>query len=986
MRSPPTGTRVSPAAKGLPIPYPVFPLYLLFTISGSIGLVYESLWARYLKLFLGHSAYGQILTLCIYMGSLGIGSFLGAAIARRSRSPLYVYAGIQLIAGIGGLCFHGCYVAAADAFYGWEVLRHFGPAGITAAKVLVSVLLTSPVAILLGMTFPCLAIALMRLRGDDGRSSLPMLYFVNSLGAAAGILAASYILIASLGTAGTLRAAGIANLLLALGFFAAARSVSRQTQTLQDIGLTPTQPPGADEQPHDEHGVWFWLVVAALTGFSSFVYEVSWIRLLSLVLGSATHSFDIMVSAFILGLAFGGLYSRRLIARSHSLPLALAMVQVAMGVCAILTIYCYKPLFVAMNHSHLLFSRDDTGYVLLGMYKYLLCLLTMFPACFCAGMTLPLVTCYLTHRTGNEMYTGTVYGWNTVGAILGAALGGLVMLPVLQLRMTVAAAAFVDMMLGAAILLRIRARTRSHALAWGAAVLALAPLMFFRFESDVLVAGQYRHRASFAPREGTVVRDGATATISFQRSDSSLTLKSNGKVDASLAPLIKGERRDDEYTQAALAFVPMSLMDTAYTAAMIGFGSGMTAHHLLGDDRLRRLDIVEIEREVPRVARGFHPYNRRAYEDNRATLVIDDAKSFFHVTSARYDLIISEPTNPWVSGVAGLFTREFYARIGEFLHDDGLLIQWVHQYDFNTSLLLTIFKALEEHFPRWQVFAVPGGSDLIIAAWRGAPRPMEWARLDTMPQFRADLDFLGVEAALFGQRNYILSNKSLAPLLDSAAPNSDYIPLVENGAEKALFLDSYVDLFEPFIDNCVYYQEILEPESFAAPLRSIRAARAGEPFDTVSAGLVLARLEQVADTTDWDWLDSAFYQTVYDYAGGAAWLDIALVERYRDIVYTGLPPLDVQYRFKLVDFVSRGMHAQAAAVVSAMLNDYPRAAAGAPLIRTMAIEAYRSGDARLFSRVYEVFARANTELSVTERRFMLALREGMTTHVTHPDS
>jgi hypothetical protein len=299
----------------------------------------------------------------------------------------------------------------------------------------------------------------------------------------------------------------------------------------------------------------------------------------------------------------------------------------------------------------------------------------------------------------------------------------------------------------------------------------------------------------------------------------------------------------------------------------------------------------------------------------------------------------------------------------------------MHLYDFNTPLLLTILKALQEHFPHWQVYTVAqGSSDIVIVAWRGTPRAMDWSRLAGMPSFRADLDFLGVDAETFGLRNYVFSGRTLAPLLDSVAPNSDFVPLVENGAEKAFFLDTRVDLLEPFTDNRVFYQEVLEPEAFAPALERIRAARAAQPFDTASARMLLARLAQAGDTTDWDWLDSAFFCTAYDYAGTPAWRGVELVDRYRDIVYAGVPPRKVQDRFRLIDFASRGMHEQAAEVVSTMLYTYPRSEAGATLITTMAVEALRSGNAELFSSVYEIFARGNTELTATERRLLSALR------------
>jgi hypothetical protein len=375
------------------------------------------------------------------------------------------------------------------------------------------------------------------------------------------------------------------------------------------------------------------------------------------------------------------------------------------------------------------------------------------------------------------------------------------------------------------------------------------------------------------------------------------------------------------------------------------------------------------------MAQGFRPYNERAYGDPRMRLVIDDARTFFHATGARYDLIISEPSNPWVSGVSGLFTREFYSRIKTFLHDDGILVQWMHLYEFNSELMLTIIAALNEHFPGIQIYRVPQGSDIVIVAWRGKQRTMDWAPVAGPGPVREDMSALGVQPEFFGLRNYQLSALTLAPLLRMSKSNSDFIPLVDNGAEKAFFMEDWVDLFAPFVDNCVLYQEVLEPAVCGPALTAIREANAAKPQDTVTCRELLAEFAGAGDTTAWGWLDSTFYYAAYDFAGSPAWTTMEIVNRYRDLVYAGVPPYAAQLRFKLIDFASRGMHPEAAGIVQEMIRSYPLAEASVTVIRTMAIEALRSDDRLLFGKVYDRYVYANADISSVEYQLLSALRD-----------
>jgi len=364
----------------------LFAIYLLFALSGFVALIYEGIWARYLKLFLGHSSYGQILTLCIFMGGMGIGALLAARYTKSIKNPFLTYALIELFIGLGGYFYHDLYTLGTQAFY--NNAAGLSPFAAEWLKVIIAVLITAPMAILLGSTFPLLGVAMIRISRDGGLSAFPLLYFTNSIGAAVGILLASYILIPQLGTEGSLHLAALGNVIIALGFFLIGKKLwAELNQTGERYSHVENPPPLHIAQPDSPAhelalSAKLFLAISLLTGFASFIYEISWIRLLSLLLGASTHSFDIMVSAFVLGLACGGLAAKKLLQKTKHVVMLLAIAQLVMGAFALTSIYFYEFAFSTMEHSKEYLDKTDDGYLLFSLLKYGLSLFLMFPTTF----------------------------------------------------------------------------------------------------------------------------------------------------------------------------------------------------------------------------------------------------------------------------------------------------------------------------------------------------------------------------------------------------------------------------------------------------------------------------------------------------------------------------------------------------------------------------------------------------------------------------
>ena len=751
--------------------------YVLFTASGFAGLIYESIWTQYLKLFLGHAAYAQSLVLAVFMGGMAAGAAFCARRSARLANPLAAYALVEAVVGLAALAFHPAFVALTDWSYASLLPAAGGEWLALAAKLGVACLLILPQSVLLGMTFPLMSAGLARAHPAAAGESVAMLYFTNSLGAAAGVLVSGFVLIAWAGLPGTLHTAGALNLLIAAAVWLLAR---------------PARHAVLEKSPHREPTANLLLAVAFFTGLASFVYEISWIRMLSLVLGASTHSFELMLSTFILGLALGGLAVRRRAVAAADPARALAWVQLAMALAALATLPLYDLSFSMMEGLMGGLARSETGYLLFNVAGAAIAALVMLPATFCAGMTLPLLTAALLRRGAGEAAIGQVYAANTLGAIAGVVFAVHAGLPLLGLKGTLIAGSLVDAALGLLLLASFSSRKAFSYVAVGCAAVFLAATLGFELDANKMTAGVFRHGELAASREAEVLfkKDGKTATVHLVKYPEATSLRTNGKSDGSINLDPAGERGSDEITMVLTGALPLALAPGTKSVAVIGIGTGLTTHTLLQSLSIERVETVEIEAAMAEASRRFSPRNGGAFADPRSSILIDDAKSFFSTHARRYDLIISEPSNPWVSGVASLFTREFYRRIRAHLNPGGLLVQWFQLYEIDASLVATVMRALGEEFPHYAVFAASDHDLLIVAGDSPVPLPAQ-AEVFEHPGLAKELWTVHVLSVGDLDARYLGGRSTLEPLFASYGmpANSDYAPVLDLNAARHRFTE-----------------------------------------------------------------------------------------------------------------------------------------------------------------------------------------------------
>ncbi len=762
--------------------------FVIFALSGAAGLIYQSIWSQYLGLYLGHAAYAQSLVLAIFMGGMAIGAWWASRRSLRWRNLLRAYAIIELVIGLAAALFHPIYLGVTGFAYDSAFASLPAGWGVQAFKWGSGALLILPQSILLGTTFPLMSNGLMRrLRTGDG-AILGGLYFTNSMGAAIGALVATFVLLPAVGLPGAMRFGAALNLVVAV----AAWLLGRASE--QPLAI------GSNETPQQRLGIARLLLGAAfITGATSFVYEIGWVRMLSLAFGSTVHAFELMLAAFIGGLACGGWWIRKRI-DGYALPIRVGgWVQIAMGVAALASLMLYDRSFDWVAWFMRALSRSDGGYTLYNAVTASVSILMMAPAAFFAGMTLPLFTHALIRHGGGEAAVGRIYAANTVGAIVGVFAAVHLLVPVLGLKLAMIIAAGGDLVLGLVLLRHTSTAARQAdwrylgALAGCGAALALT-LLFARFDRNAMSEGVYRSGIARRPADTVKVlyyRDGKTASIAARLfKDGSVAIGTNGKVDATINMAPDGQPSGDELTMTMLGALPLLHHANPRTAAVIGFGSGLTTHTLLGDPRLQAVDTIEIEPAMIEGARVFGQRVGRAFDDPRSHLHIEDAKTWFAANRKRYDIIVAEPSNPWVSGVASLFSAEFYRFVPRHLQPGGLFVQWIQLYEIDDELVAAVANTLASAFTDYRVYLSNNTDMLIVARADGSIGELDASVLAT-PALRPELEHVGIATAQDVLAHQLGDRATLQPLFAalSARRTSDFFPILSLEAPRARFAD-----------------------------------------------------------------------------------------------------------------------------------------------------------------------------------------------------
>ena len=726
-------------ARGLP---------LLVAASGGAALVYESLWMRSFGLIFGNTTDAVAMVLAVFMGGLALGSALAAR--RPSADPLRAYALVELAIG-GAALLTLPLLRALPWAYGTLVAQAGleGPVEAAGRVALASVVLL-PATVLLGMTVP-LAVEVLARAGRPVRASFGRLYLLNTLGGAAGVALAPFLLVPLLGVRGTLVAAAAGSLLVggrALHWrrVSGALATSAVSEARDETAVTPTTSPSPTESTHPHRLV---AGLALASGAATFGVEVLWTRSYALVIGSSVYAFNLMLLAVLLGIAGGAALYGRVRAgitrprRAIGLLFATAAVAVLVGqwVIGVLPVVYLAALDVL-----------PVSFAVHQLVGLVLCLGTMLPVTLVLGLTFPLLMHLADAGPGSaQEASGRLYAWNTAGAIAGALAADLVLVPRLGLQPPYLA--FAALLLGGgtwALAAAAGWRPIPRGLVPAGLVVALfaAAPWWTPWDPVLMSSGVHRYGLEWRDRldsafglgdwlreqrELVFYEEGAEAVVAVSETAGGRRFLSvNGKTDA-------GSGAQDVLTQKFIAHVPMLLHPSPRRVLVIGWGSGATVSSAALHPAVEEIECVEIEPAVFRAAPLFAELGGAVLDDPRFSIAFRDGRN--HLLRAResWDVIVSEPSNPWISGVSNLFTREFYEVVLGHLAPGGVFGQWFHYYNLDASDVRVEVKTFYTVFPHVSLWLVPPfttadgtkslGADMLLVG-SGEPHALDWSRLE----------------------------------------------------------------------------------------------------------------------------------------------------------------------------------------------------------------------------------------------------------------
>lgn len=518
----------------------------------------------------------------------------------------------------------------------------------------------------------------------------------------------------------------------------------------------------------------------ALSGSAALIYEVAWTRSLQLVLGTTVYAVSTMLTAFMAGLAIGAWIIGRYADRIKNLPLAFCLIEAGIGIYGVLIIFIFNALpylFLNIYHTfHVSFSA-------FGFLQFLVCFGVMLIPTMLMGGTFPIVSKIYAkemEKLGRDI--GTTYSVDTLGAVLGSFAAGFALIPLIGLRNTIMFAALINIFVSIFVFTFFRIK-RKLVIASIVLLFALSTLTVPGYDEKALNLGLYQRASSFESEEDfrnvigdmklLYCEDGLYGTVSVTEHgpDGLRCLRINGKPDASTAIY-------DMPTQLLLGYVPLFLHDQPESVLNIGLGGGFTLG-AISNFEVKKIDVVEIDELVIEAEKYFSDYNGNVLEDERVNVILADARNYLFLSDEKYDVIISEPSDPWISGsCSNLFTKEFFELAREHLNEDGIFVQWIPSYGISFSdfrILLNTFVQEYDYTTFWT-----SGDILFLGS--ESPMEVDGTRLDNFfsnVEIFRDMEGIGIENADAFLSRFIMNDYKARRLAQGASINTDDKPILE---------------------------------------------------------------------------------------------------------------------------------------------------------------------------------------------------------------
>lgn len=821
----------------------------LFVFSGLTGLAYEIIWFKRFSVVWGNSALAQAAVVASFLLGIGLGARWLGSLADRVRNPLRWYGLAEAAIGILGLLIPLEIARLLQFAPALDSRLADQPLALSLVRCGLTFLVIGPPCILMGGTLPLL-IRQFAKPAIHVSNSTGWFYAINTLGAAAGCSLTGFVVLPRIGLFWSNALA--AGLNLAIGIAAVILS-----KTSPSSEAPRSRPDAADENKSGAICLPSEMVylAAAITGGAALMLQVVWTRQLALILGGSTYAFSAMLCVFLAGIGIGSLLFQRWLQKFEDglTVTALVLLVIALGVWIgqwlIWHLTIASGLVAPLRSSPLVNDLFCLGVSLV---------IELIPT-IGMGALLPLLVQFAPpHKNGVGSRVGTVYAVNTSGSILGAVLTPLVLVPGLGVSMTTLIAVAFYLAVALLILLQ-RPKRDVFLLSYGIVCVLLLVLLAATSISPLIGSyGMYLYGFQPAAQAGAKMaffKEGVTCNVLVVKKDGHTSLRVNGKVDAS--------NSGDMETQLGLAYFPRFLRPTAQKVLVIGFGSGSTSGASLLFPNTQ-VTCCDIEPAVFEASACFADVNHSPERSGKFSIVFDDARAFLQRTTQRYDLIVSEPSNPWISGVSNLFTSEYFRMARQRLNPQGVLAQWIQGYSLSAADFALVVRTAMREFPQARLYWINEYDTLLMAS----DSPIELTRenlraaqalVDGSSPIQQDLKkyFGTVDVTTLLLTHHILDEAGLQKLVQwdgSRAINTDDNLRLEFNAPRRMFgggdTSGIVQLILNSVNSKWYpaaFAEIVLPEKQVNAFRVLSAIFSRNEHPELALEVIQAGLALVAD-------------------------------------------------------------------------------------------------------------------------------------------
>ncbi len=850
----------------------------LFFLSGLTSLIYQIIWIRQLSLAVGSTSASMSLVLSIFFFGLAAGSYLAGRYHDKISNPLWVYGKLE---GLIGLYSAGLVYVL---FHLQDLMVLIYPGGSLSVFshlikfVLVFFLLILP-TLAMGATLPLLVKAFQTRARREDQASVSLLYGVNTFGAVAGAFLSGFFLIPTLGVELTNHVAVLGNLvLLGIAYFLRKQFVSQV--------VTPAEASPAPVSLSTEKAS-FWqnrklpyLLMSGVAGFATLAAEVVWSKYLGIFMGTNIYGLSLILSLFLFGIALGSLlldrYSYK-ISDKRSFFFLLCILLLGF-------IWLSTTLLGSLPLATTLLGYYTAGKVSLLTLKFVAAAFILIGPTIVSGMLLPLGIELLADETGDlPRATGQIYSINTVGSILGSYASGVLLIPLLGSAWTLKIGLIILLAVIIFTGLRLRKLSFSTLPKWSAlAILGIVIVAQEGLHFKNIIRSAYHQSIakdstlaelldnfSESKEQFIQIIEGQTAVISLSHDQADgehykryFRLKTNGLNES----IYDSQNRDSlpKY-EALLGLLPYVFNQQPESAFLVGYGGGYSVD-FLSSTPLKKVFVTELEKGILQAADYVHKGNNPILKRPNVDLRIEDARFMLAVgADAPFDIIASQPSHSWLSGVANLFTEEFFALVKSRLKPTGVFSQWLNLYNIDVEVLKSILKTFYTVFPHGAVFTNLQDDELILI---GSLEPLKFDmeranQLIQDPKMYRRLQNIPLRNAYDLLTHMTVTRDDVLAFAANAPINTDRNAYAETRQSKLFYGDRYQNV-QSFLDGeFTARYDVLVPEKARSSdfwFQALNSLNESQNFYKYNRVLEMKRSDLLAEANDRAELARAFYQ------------------------------------------------------------------------------------------------------------------------------